>query len=410
MWMTIVREISPNKTITMKGKQIAILAIAVFGIGVVASFFNYGAYAILLSGVVALVFALTDSGKTVGVTSKTKDAKNILMVVGIVLIGSSFMNFNQVTNPYNQAINLVLGGLQGMGQGAVAPTSPTGGGGGRIIAATGTMTITAENVLNRTVEAINPSGKYRTSATSGWVSLSFSSGKATISSLDPYATISRIAVGTDASYYWEIQDGVAMGGDLSPTKSFYLVPVTAQFNLTLYDTLYNAIGYDTGQTGMSNQTVGSGGTLQGFARLEATGTYSGYRTPIICLEYNTTAMDYCEFPQLSLADTTPTRLFTVTNGRTIERCYDTGFDYMVDAGSKAGLKNSLYGFKDYQWKCVYLGGIDPTNFAGNAVKFYVADRDKYYTSPANTLFALDPEKGTSDLGSTTEWSGTAFAA
>jgi len=277
---------------------------------------------------------------------------------------------------------------------------------GNIITTSATMNIIATNLLNKTEDKLNPSGYYMYGGS--YQTLSFSSGKATISSLDPYAVIDKISAGTDGTFYWEQKPSVSVGGQLSPTVAVQLVRVFTASDLRVYSQGGGGTtAYSDLTNGTANYTVGSAGSMKFWVRFEVTSLYTGIRHPVFGHSVNTTAVNDVTMAGLSTV-TCPSGLVTDSSERTLFRCFDSGYDWFVDSGSKTGLAGTIvYGFKDFPSEVSYKTGINPGvqggcagGTEGHSDRIYVFDQDQYFTSPVGQLFFLDPPTQGTNLGST----------
>lgn len=392
----------------MKLMDIVKLIAVVIGAGVLAQFVGYGASAGILGGVALIGLGLSKYGQKMGI--KKDMHKGAIVLIGALLI----FGVPILTNPYNQAV----GGVSKLlpvssdisGNTDTATTGSTGsigsgstsGSGQTIVTTTSTLTVNAESLFNKTRDALNPSGLISLDGTS-YKTLSFTTGSASQASLDPFATIPRIAVGTDGSFYWEVLDNFQLKGSLSPTVTMHIVRVASSTATNLYGTTYTDL-----TDGKNNVTVGAGGNQKGFLRFEVTSSFTALRHPIIAVEYNTSAVSSVD---MSLGTATcPSRVITTSSNPVnslngIQQCYDTGSDWFASSDSKQGVANTVYGFKDFAYTVNYVTGVNPSDAGagGNNVVFYIVDQDKFYrSSDSSKLFATDPDTGNTNLGYTTQ--------
>lgn len=385
------------------GELLKLVAIPIV-IGLAAVFLGYAAAATLAAGLVLVAIPFTDFGKKN--LKITKDwQKGVIALTGIVLL----LGVSQVVDPFNSllaTITSMTGETAGGGGGQPASSFPTlttvqQQGTSGIPGSTAQLTVVAKNLLNKTDDSLNPGGQYLKGTS--YRSLSFTSGTATISNLDPRATIDKVSVGTDGTFYWTQKANVGLSADLSPQVDMAIVRVFTASDLTARNDDLNSI--TNGTTG--NLTTGSGGTASGSLRFEVTSVYTGIRRPVFGWEVNTSAVSDVTMAGLQIV-TCPSSLTTGAQERTLFRCYDSGFDWYVDSQSKTGIPNTQYSYKDNPFKIIYKTGINPSgticNSANNGMgaRVFVFDQDEDYRSSPGQTFFLDPQTSNTDLGSTNE--------
>ena len=405
------------------GKVVALL----LGVAVVATMFGYPQYALAVAGVALIGAAFTDLGKKMHIGKDWQKA--VVAIVGIALV----FNFGIVANPVGGAVDGIAGALSPMvgqyagdvSQDTFIPdnSQPAGNGNTQIITTTATQSVIAKNLLNKSDDSLNPSGFYLKDE--AYQTLSFSSGKATIASLDPYASIDKISLGTDGTFYWAQKSGISLNGQLSPTTTFEIVRVPSAVVFEAYDRSYNSRGfgaYTVGGSGnaTANTTVNDGSVLKGTLRFEVTSKYTGARDTVIAIEVGAANVSDASMPGLNPV-TCPSGIITTTNGRELFRCFETGVKFFIDSGAKAGVGSKaygdseiagsvVYGSKDMDYEIQYKTGKNPTAGDPDSVTFHILDRDEDYRSSPGSIFFLDPASQTTNLGWTVQPSVTVYPA
>lgn len=409
-------------------KELAILATVPLVTAILISMAGFPQWSAMLGGLALLAVAIL-ANKSVGLKLQWQQG-----VVGILALALAF----PLANPFGEFTQTVTGRLTdlgGLGTASVADGGnqiqtvkcPDGSvaesasqcpsdGGKKIVTTTGTLSIVAKNILNKSDDNINPGGQYFKDG--GYRSLSFSSGVASIASLDPFATLTKISVGTDGTFYWTQIPNYALNGDTSPQLTTGLVRVFTRSDARAYsDGSGGTTKFADLTNGTANQSVGAGGAMKFFHKFEPLSLYTGIRAPALGYSVNTSAVSDVSVASLSTISC-PATLVSDTSGRVLFRCFDTGVDWLVDVGSKTPIteaekreKNFAgsieYGAKEWLATVQYLASIDPAVVGGcsagterEGVRAYVFDRDEDFRSPVGQLYFVDPQTTNTNLGST----------